>query len=197
MNGWSDDPDDDLQRAAELVEAAMELGESIPQVHFARSVVFRLRSRYDEAIDAARQVIALDPNYADGYAVLAAGLNVLGRSKDALAAIRTAMRLNPRHPFFYIWIKGQCYFLMEDYAAAATEFEKVIKKNPHFPLGHVGLAASYGHMGRVDDANWEAAEVLTLLPGFLVGKLRETTPYMNPVDLERWFEGLRKAGLPE
>ncbi len=52
-------------------------------------------------------------------------------------------------------------------------------------------------MGRIDDAEWEAEELLTLQPDFtLVDNLRRT-PYKNPADLERWIEGLRKAGLPE
>jgi adenylate cyclase len=197
VSGWSDDPDEDVQRAAELIDNAIALDDSIPQVHFARSVVYRLQGRHDEAIAAARQAVAFDPNYADGYAVLAISLNYVGRPEEGLAAIQTAMRLNPRHPFFYVWIKGQAYFLMEDYTGAVAEFENVVESNPHFPRGHLMLAAAYGQVGRIDDAEWAATEVLTLLPDFSIEKARQTTPYKNPADMERYIEGLRKAGVPE
>lgn len=197
IGGWSENPSEDLRRAAELTEKALKLDDSIPQVHFARSVVDRLRGRYDEAIAAAQRAIALDPNYADGYAVLAIALNYGSRPDEGLRAIDTAMRLNPRHPFFYVWIKGQAHFLNRDYAGAIAEFERVIESNPHFSLGHLMLAAAYGHVGRIEDAEWEAAEVHSLVPDFSIELARHTMPYKNPKDMERYIDGLRKAGLPE
>jgi adenylate cyclase len=107
------------------------------------------------------------------------------------------MRLNPRHPFFYVWIKGQAYFMKGDYAGAIAEFERVIESNPHFSPGHLMLAAAYGHAGRIDDAEWEAAEVLSLLPDFSIESARHAVPHKNRKDMERYIEGLRKAGLPE
>jgi len=52
-------------------------------------------------------------------------------------------------------------------------------------------------LGRIEDAKWEAEEVLTLLPDFTVSAERERAPYKRQVDLDRYIEGLRKAGLPE
>ena len=71
------------------------------------------------------------------------------------AAIRKAMRLNPRHPFYYVWIMGQSYFFMGRTEQAAAQFEKVVESNPQFPAGHLGLAAAYGVLDRVEEAEWE------------------------------------------
>ena len=84
-----------------------------------------------------------------------------------------------------------------DFAKAIAEFERVLESNPHFSLGRLMLAAAYGQAGRIDDAEWEAAEVLSLLPDFSIETVRHTMPYKNPMDMERYIDGLRKAGLPE
>jgi hypothetical protein len=36
-----------------------------------------------------------------------------------------------------------------------------------------------------------------LLPEFSLAREMERVPYKNPADLERYIDGLRKAGLPE
>ena len=97
----------------------------------------------------------------------------------------------------YTWILGHAHFLMEQYEEAIPLFEKVIESNPQYQDGHLALAATYGLLGRIDDAEWEAEELLTLQPGFTLADNLRRTPYKNPADLERWIEGLRKAGLPE
>jgi hypothetical protein len=52
-------------------------------------------------------------------------------------------------------------------------------------------------MGRLDDAEWEAQEVLTLQPEATLGQRRGIIPYKKQADIERYIEGLRKAGIPE
>jgi adenylate cyclase len=195
--GWTDAPDRSLQQAKEMIEHALSLDDSLPQVHFALTNVYRQEKRHDDAIAAARRAIQLEPSYADGYATMALSLNYAGQAQVGLDAIRTAMRLNPRHPFFYVWIVGQSHFLMGAYDDAIAQFEDVIASNPHFPSGHLALAAAYAQAGRMDEAEWEAAEVISLLPDFSLARERERSLYTNAADRDRWIEGLRKAGLPE
>ncbi len=80
---------------------------------------------------------------------------------------------------------------------AGSAFKKAIELNPQFARGHQRLAAVYGQMGLIEDAEWEAAELLTLEPDFTLARARETATFQNPADLARYIEGLRKAGLPE
>ena len=193
--GWTDAPEAALARGLEFARNGLALDDTVREVHFALSNIYLRHRRHDESIAADRKSIGLDPNYADGYASLAISLTYAGRPEDGLKAIRKAMRLNPRHPFFYVWNVGHAYFLMGRYAEAATAFERVIERNPHFPGGHMTLAATYGHLGRTADAEWEVGETLTLLPDFSLAGERGKAMYKNPADLERYIEGLRKAGL--
>ena len=193
--GWTDAPEAANARGLEFARNGLALDDTLPQVHFALSNTYLRHRRYDESIAADRKSIGLDPNYADGYASLAMSLAYAGRPEDGLEAIRKAMRLNPRHPFFYVWNVGHAYFMMGRYEEAATAFERVLDRNPQFPGGHMTLAATYGHLGRTVDAEWEVEETLTLLPDFSLASERRRALYKNPADLERYIEGLRKAGL--
>jgi adenylate cyclase len=197
LNGWTQDSDSDLQRATELIRTAVALNPAIPQVHFVRSTVYRLRRDYDEAIGAARRAIELNPNYVDGYGALAITLNYAGRADEGLTAIRTAMRLAPHFSFFYIWIAGQAYFMQGRYDEAIAELTQVVERNPQFRRGHQLLAAAYAQSGDIDNAEWEAEEILSLSPDFSLAAERQRAPYMRQTDLDRYIDGLRIAGLPE
>ena len=107
------------------------------------------------------------------------------------------MILNPRYAFFYTWIEGHAYMLMGQYDKAISAFEQVIEKNAHFPGAHLTLASLYGNLGKLEEAKWEAAEVLSLRPDFSLTKEKKRVPYKHPADLEYYITGLRKAGLPD
>ncbi len=196
FSGWTDKPDDVLRRASVLIRRAVELDDTLPQVHLVLSTVYRVQRRYEEALAAARQSIKLNPNFADSYAAMALTLNYAGHPEKGFAAIRTAMKLNPRYGFFYLWILGQSYFLLERHEEAINNLLKSLERNPEFGRGHQLLAAAYALAGRIDDAEWEAEEVLTQLPQFSLKEERKRAPYKNP-GLDRYIEGLREAGLPE
>ncbi len=195
--GWTEDLEPALERALEFLNAALALDETVPQVYFALNNTYIWLNRLEDAIVAAQRAIDLDTNFADGYAALAFTLNYAGRPVESLAAIRKAMRLNPRYPFLYRWNVGHSFLLMERYDEAIEAFESVVAVNPEFPVAHLTLAVAYAQSGRIEDAEWEAEEILTLLPGFTIERDRRRHPYLNPADMERYLQGLRKAGLPE
>jgi adenylate cyclase len=149
--------------AVKEAELAVQLDPTLSQAQFALAVV-RLAGRdFDAAIQAAREAIRLDPNYADGYAVLAQSLAFADKD-EALSAIRTAMRLSPCYTFAYLWVEGHILFQLHRYQEARTILEEVVARNPAFLLGYLTLAATYGHLGLVDEADWISVELLTMSP---------------------------------
>jgi adenylate cyclase len=195
-NGWADNRDEAIRRASELIQSALEYDDSMPQVHLVRASIYRAQRRYGEALAASQRSIELDPNYAAGQVNLASVLMSAGRPEEGLAAIREALRRNPRYSFQYLRLLGQAYFLLGRYQAAIPELQKVVDANPEFLTGHLLLAATYGQAGQIEDAEWEAEEILTLLPDFSLTAERERAPFVSP-GLDRYIAGLRKAGLPE
>ncbi|MCH7833456.1 MAG: tetratricopeptide repeat protein, partial [Proteobacteria bacterium] len=191
------DATETLQKAERYATAAVELDDTIPQVYFGISFIYTRLKRFDDAVAASRRAIELDTNYADGYSQLAAALIQAGRPEEGLETIRKAIRLNPDLPFFYLDVLGRANFMLGRYDDAAKAYAKVIERNPAFISAHRGLAASYAYLGKMDEAEWQADEVLALRPDFSLEKERQTNPFKRPEDTKRYIEGLRRAGLPE
>ena len=195
--GWQEASEENFRTAFEYADKAIALDDSIGQVHFARSVLLLAARRHDEAIEASKRSVAQHPNYADGWAEYAQALIYAGRLEEGLEKMRIAMQLNPRHAFFYTWIEGNAKMLQGDYAAAETAFLDVVERNPHFIGAHLTLASLYGNQGHIDEAQWSAAEVLTLDPDLTLSVEADRVPYLQPEHLQFYIEGLRRAGIPE
>ena len=197
FQGWSASPERSSRLALENARHALTLDNRSRVAHFALAFTYLNLMRYDEALAENRIELDLNPNHAEGHAQRGLILSYVGRSAEALEAIQTAMRLDPRHPFFYVWILGQAQFLLKQTEDAIAQFEKSIESNPEFTIGHLMLASAYAHAGRIEDAQWQAEEILVLLPGFTLTAEREKAAYKDAAHLEYYLEGLRKAGLPE
>src|SRR5262245_8688598 len=63
---------------------------------------------------------------------------------------------------------------------------------------HVWLAATYAQMGKLAEGRAAVAEVMRIEPNFSIsGTTRVLVTFKNPDDDQHYFDGLRKAGLPE
>jgi len=83
------------------------------------------------------------------------------------------------------------------YKEAIREFKRAIQANPHYVESHVSLTCTYTLMGRGNDAEAAAAEVLRIDPDFTIQDYAQSLPYKEKSDLNCVIEALRKAGLPE
>ena len=60
-----------------------------------------------------------------------------------------------------------------------------------------GRIATYAALGRQEDAEWQAEEILSLRPEFSVAAESRDKPFQRARDRELYLGGLLKAGLPE
>ncbi len=197
LSGWTASPEESLLLAKKHGDLAIGLDPSLREVHFAMASVYLKERRFEEAIEASLRAIKIDPNYADAYVQMAWLQMYAGRAGEGIELIEQAMRLNPHYSFFYSTVRGQIAFQLKRFEEAATAFEAAVNRNPQFPMAHQFLAATYARLGRIEDAEWEAGELLTLLPDFTLSAERARAPYKREEDLDLYIEGLRKAGLPE
>ncbi len=197
LSGWTASPEESLLLAKKHGDFALELDPNLREVHFALGSVYLRERRFEEAIESSLRAIKIDPNYADAYVQMAWFQMYAGRAGDGLELIEKAMRLNPHSSFFYSAVLGQIHFHLKRFPEAAVAFEAAVNRNPQFPIAHQFLAATYAHLGRIEDAEWEAEELLTLLPDFTLSAERARAPYKRQEDLDLYIDGLRKAGLPE
>jgi len=197
MNGWSEVREQSLERGYTLAGRAITLDPNLPVAYFVTGLVYRERGEYLKALVEAEKAIALDPNYANAHVLLATLFYYTGRPQEGLERIQKAMRLNPYHPYNYPFHLGQAYFILGRYPEAIDAFRQGLASNPSAERLRVWLTAACAQSGQIEDAEWEAEQILALNPDFSTERIRNSFPFKDPADLERFLEGLRLAGLSE
>jgi tetratricopeptide (TPR) repeat protein len=153
--------------------------------------------RYDDAIERFKRAIDLNPSLANAYGALGQAFALAGQYDAAVEQINKAICLSPRDPFLPYWFGhlGLAAITEERYEEAYEWGKKCVQGNPNFPGGHRVIASSCGHLGRTKEAQAALKELLLLMPGMTTEDVRKQVPFKNPRDMERYLDGLRKAGL--
>jgi adenylate cyclase len=190
---WSADPDKSLDTAVALARRAVQLdgfdARGFAELGFANLY----KKRHDESLADYGRAMALNPNDADIIAEYADALVYAGKPAKSVELLEKAMRLNPYYPDWYLWYLADAYCTMERHEDVIATVNRM--QNPD--EGRRMLAASYAHLGMMAEAQAEAAEVMRLHPEFTIGRWRLRPPYRDSAILERYIEGLRRAGLPD
>lgn len=195
--GWTDTPVHTIDRARELGKRAVELDGTIPQTYWALGYAHLMGREYVKAEAAVERAIAIAPNYADGYGLLALIKNTLGESEAAIELVKKGMLLNPYYTWDYPYNLGRAYYASGQIDAAISTLEQARTRNQNAVPVRLHLAASYARAGRFDDAEWEVEEIQTLNPSESISLLKTTLPLSDPQDMQMLVNDLRKAGLPE
>jgi adenylate cyclase len=156
--------------------------------------------QFDQAIAQFKEAIELDPGDSFSYAYMGGALYSSHRAAEAVAQIRFAMRLDPHYPSEYVHFLGLAQFALEQYGQAAASFETAIKLNPEDEWPYAALAATYGHLGRKDDAVAILARFNRLRVQRGDGPLTiDDAPWLGFVgpDFDRLVRGFRLAGAPD
>ncbi len=143
------------------------------------------------------RAIALDPNFAEGYARLGTILSFAGRPEEAVGLVKKAMRLDPHHPANYLWYLGHAYYAMGKHEEALAALKKSFTRNPDSMACNLFLTVIQSELGRKKEAQAQMAEVLRVSPRVSMEGQRERTPIKDQAVAERYLNALRKAGLPE
>jgi tetratricopeptide (TPR) repeat protein len=166
-----------------------------PYAHWALGITNLHLRRHDRAICEAERTISLAPNLAEGHEMLGTTLHYSGRSEEALACFDRAMALNPYYPDRFLHFQAQAMFQLGRYEDAVVSLKRRLVRNPGTDVSRVLLAASYGHLGRLEEARSEWEQVFRINPDYSLEHRRKVLPYKNPSDFELVVDGLRKAAL--
>lgn len=197
VDGWDLAKHGGLDQARALTEKAKRLDPSVPQIYFVDGYTELFRRNYDAAIRNAEHAVSIKPSYADGYGLLAWILHFAGRPTEGLASMERAVRLNPRIPAVYRLVRGALYYSMSEFDQALADFEAAAEISPSYQLLRTWLAAAYAGAGRLEEAQWEAQEILALDPTFSIKRVEQAFPIRDPDYRERFVNDLRRAGLPD
>jgi TolB-like protein/Flp pilus assembly protein TadD len=188
---WSDLKDKALEAALDLALGAVAVDPTDARGFGELGFAHLYRKEHEAAINAYERALSLNPNDADLMSDMGDALAHCHRSEEAIALLKNAMRLNPFYPDQYLWHLGGAYFNLKRYDEAIQTLHGM--QNP--TEGRRLLAASYGQLGRIEDARAEAAKVLQAHPDFSVDRWAAVQPDKDSADVAHFVEGLRKAGL--
>ena len=197
--GWADDPETATTRAGELADTAVAMDPNDARaLTLAGHVRGFLMRRPSEAAVLHDRAISLNPNLAIAWCFSGFALSYLGHQEAALDRMRQALQLSPSDPhlFFFQSAIIMPHLLRGEYRDAATAGRKAIELNPWFSSSFKGHLAALGHLGCEQECAAVMERLLKLEPGFTVKDAIRRSPIGRPADMERYAEGLRRAGLP-
>ena len=197
VNQWNEPADRPLEHAHELAQKAVALDGTDPWAHHALGTNYLWKRQHNQAIAELERAIALEPNFSAGLVFLGLTHHYAGNSKEAIELINRGMRLDPHYPDIRLHWLALAYFQLGRYEEAIDLLKRRLIRKPDTDISRVFLAASYGHLGQVDEAKVQWEEVFRINPDYSLEHRRQVLPYKDPADFDHIVEGLRKASLTE
>ena len=183
-----------LDRAYELAETARMIDPDIPEIYWALGFVEVQGRHHEQAQESLQKAIALDPSFADAYALLGGILTYKGEPAKSIPVLRTAMHLNPDGGYLYFLLLGRAYLFVGDTEQALINLRAALMRNPEDVETHVYLAAALAAAGDHRAAKWEGNEIRSLEPGFSMPHWLETYPMTNVPQRQRLLTLLADVG---
>jgi len=136
-------------------DAARKILESVPEaggwIAHARAEIQLELGNAEEAERLAREVVAAQPQQAEGYLILGDALEALGRTQEAVAAYEEAARINPNETASLVAL-GEISEAAGQLDDAERYFQAAFESNAPSADAALRLAALYYDRGRPEDA---------------------------------------------
>jgi adenylate cyclase len=196
---WTQSPTEFLADMNHAAQRSVELDPNNPDAQQALCGSYALTGKIKEAIAAGERAVELNPSDCMTRCLLGFVLSVTGRQEEALTMIEQGIRLSPRDPALFMWSGWAAFahFMAGRYEAAIEWAKKSIRDSAEHSTPWRVLAASYVQLGQMDEAREAAREAVRVNPEFSPGSLRALWSGGEPELIDRYLNGLRKAGLKE
>jgi adenylate cyclase len=193
-------PRDDIrERALESAQKAVALDREDAGAHCTLGRMRYLGRDYAAAISELELALDLNPSLALAHYGLGAAFVFSGRPQAAFPHLESAIRLSPHDPnmgSYLVRIAEAKYLTGDD--DAAVRFALKALAQPSFQWSRYAiLIAALGQLGRLEEARRYVNEVTRTRPNFSVEFVRTMHPFVRDMEIDRYYEGLRKAGVPE
>ncbi len=200
FHGWSEDSARSIEQASRLAERARDLDDTLPDVYAVQGMIHLFKREFEKAIEAGEKSVAYNPNHATNTALLAMCLHYAGRPEDAVRMYKTAMRLSPYYPDWFLEELAFTYLDAKQPAEALLAFEKYLERKPaanHAAHAYIGRALAYHALGQDGEARAEIAKAIGADPGISVTEFGHLSLHKDAAGLERGLAALRRLGLPD
>ena len=191
-----------LQNAIDAADRAYLLAPNDSRVVGVRAYALAQLGRAGEALVLYERAVALNRNDSLAWFGISYANAVLGRLDEAIKAGHEAIRLSPRDnnlAGFYVVIAAAHLYAGRDREALDMARRSALERPDH-SVAHSWVASAAANLGEAETARAAIAEFRRLLPHYTVASFRAEKLCANATcesQRERYYEGLRKAGLPE
>ncbi|WP_095091549.1 winged helix-turn-helix domain-containing protein [Mesorhizobium sophorae] len=180
-----------LASLIDRAECAVTLAPEEPRCHRVLAQALISARRFEAAEHHLQRAFDLNPYDADTIAQMGYLLTMRGRPLEALAAIDSAIRINPIHPDWYHYDRAIAQYSAGDYKAALVSMSKV---PPRTPWRLARLAGCHAQLGELNEAQRIMAEVKRIAPDYSPLEFAQTgIAFEHASDAEHLIAGVAKA----
>ena len=177
---------------------ALEIDKDCAEAYAALALIHLNAGQHDKAVEMTEKAIALAPNNAEILGgVASAVMRKSGYPERGAAYVKRAMRLCPVYRPGLLRALGNNLRLCGQLEEAAACYRASINREAGYLAAYVNLASVLGELGRNQEAQGVATDVLQLEPRFSIEGYTRGLSYRRQTDKERIADGLRAAGLPD
>jgi adenylate cyclase len=199
LRQWTRSPADSIAALVDEAKEAVKLDETDPMAQVAMGIAYSVTGDRKRMLAAFERATQLNPSHSLAHLFLGIWSASAGKPEQALTSLDTGMRLSPRDPYMFNYLYGvaSAHFAAKRYDVAVDWARRSIESGPDNPIAHAILAASLAHLNRLDESRAALDGATSLQPGFSIAGVRLMLGTADPDYLERYLDGLRKAGLKE
>ena len=153
---------------------------------------------YEEAISLAERAVSINPNSASAWRSSGFSFALAGEAERGLLYFQRALRLNPRDPRGHGTLTGLALVLIQlgRDAEAIASARKALEFLPNLAAPWRMLTAALALTRRLDEAREALRRVLELDPTCSLQTILLRFGHSEKARA-RFFDGLRRAGMPE
>jgi TolB-like protein/DNA-binding CsgD family transcriptional regulator len=200
---WQSLPDDRIREGVRLAYLAAECGESDAEaLWMAGKTLAALAGETERGLALMSRSTQLNPNSARAWWASGFTHAHLGHAEIALDHFSRARRLNPRDAAEHAHWNGiaLAYLLSGSFASAKEAIDRALIDWPNSPPSLRAKAAICGLLDNIEEGRECVGRILALNPSTTLATVKALNrPQMrsNPLGYKNFFDGLRRAGLPE
>lgn len=125
-----------------------------PELYDELGRVYGSDGQYEQSLNAYRQALALEPNYARAWIGIAMTYERMGRVDNAIDGYKRSVELDPNSEDAFLALRSIAllYFNNRRYQEAVEAFKQTIAKRPDVDSEYVSLAMAYLKLGDKESA---------------------------------------------
>jgi TolB-like protein/DNA-binding winged helix-turn-helix (wHTH) protein len=176
---------------------AITLDDRDPWGHIALGYWAMMERRTEESIAAFRRAVGLNPNSAAAHGYLSHIFAFAGQDREAIEHGEEAIRLSPLDPEMAFFLGGiaVAHFTVDQFVEAVRYTTEALRLRPGFQGAQRLRCASLAQAGRIDEARAYLPTVRRDQPQLSIDWIRASVPFQTQQLMERFLEGMHKAGL--